>query len=162
MKIDYLPYLRKKVGHDLVLSVGLSVLLVDERRGKVLLEKRSDNGLYCLPGGSIDLGEKVLEGTRRELFEETGIKDCGELSLFMVVSGEKNRIHYPNGDMTEYCDLVFLGTYDSSRYQERHDKESTFVGFVPFEDVPQDKACLGRTADIIRRYRRGERNVLID
>lgn len=162
MKIDYLPYLRRKVGHDLVLSVGLSVLLVDEKRGKVLLEKRTDNGLYCLPGGSIDLGEKVLDGAKRELFEETGIEDCGRLSLFMVVSGETNHIHYPNGDVTEYCDLVFLGSYDSATYVERHDEESSFVGFVDFADVPEDGKCLGRTGEIIRRYRLGEREVLID
>lgn len=162
MKIDYLPYLRRKVGHDLVLSVGLSVLLVDPERRLVLLEKRADNGLFCLPGGSIDLGEKVLDGARRELFEETGIADCGPLSLFMVLSGEGCRLHYPNGDVTEYCDFIFLGKYDASAYEPKPDGESTFVGFVPFDAFPKEEDCLRGTYRIFQRYLSGERSLLID
>lgn len=162
MKIDYLPYLRKKVGHDLVLSVGLSVLLVDSKRRKILLEKRADNGLYCLPGGSIDLGEKVLDGTLRELREETGIDDCGPLTLYMVLSGEDCRLQYPNGDVTEYCDFIFLGEYDSEKYVERHDGESTFVGFVDYDSFPDEKECLRGTFFIVQRFLRGERDLLID
>ena len=54
MAVDYIPYIRKKVGHDEILSVSLAALIVNHE-GKILLEKRRDNGLYSLPGGSIDL-----------------------------------------------------------------------------------------------------------
>lgn len=161
MKIDYLPYLRKKVGHDLVLSVGLSVLVVDRKRRKVLLEKRADNGLYCLPGGSIDLGEKVEDGARRELFEETGVI-VGPMKLFMVLSGEECRLSYPNGDVTEYCDFIFIADYDSENYVERHDRESTAVSFVDFDLFPEEKACLRGTYRIFRRFMTGDETLLID
>lgn len=161
MKIDYLPYLRKKVGHDLVLSVGLSVLLVDEKRQLVLLEKRTDNGLYCLPGGSIDLGEKVLEGARRELFEETGIT-VGSLSLFLILSGEQARLSYPNGDVTEYCDLIFFSPIDSTAVCPRKDKESTAVDFVPLSALPPKESFLRGTWRILEKYLSGNHELEID
>ena len=45
MAVDYIPYIRKKVGHDEILSVSLAALIVNHE-GKILLEKRKDNGLY--------------------------------------------------------------------------------------------------------------------
>lgn len=162
MKIDYLPYLRKKIGHDLAMAVGVSVLLVDPKARKVLLEKRADNGLFCLPGGSLDLGEKILDGARRELFEETGIEDCGKLSLFLVHSGTDTRIHYPNGDVTEYVDHVFLGYYDSSLYRERHDSESLFVGFFDFDSLPPQESFLPGNFLALSRYLAGKRDLAID
>ena len=161
MKIEYLPYLRKKVGHDLVLSVGLSVLVVDKERNLVLLEKRADNGLYSLPGGSIDLGEKVLDGARRELLEETGI-EVGPMELFLILSGEDGRLSYPNGDVTEYCDLIFLSYVDASCVQPRPDWESTFVGFVPFDRLPPAEEFLRGTYRILRKYLSGDHSLEID
>jgi 8-oxo-dGTP pyrophosphatase MutT (NUDIX family) len=113
MAIDYIPYLRKMIGSKECLSVGLSVLVVDEKE-EILLEKRTDNGLYCLPGGSIDLGETVMEGAKREVKEETGLA-LGDITLFMILSGEKMKLSYPNGDVTDYVDLVFYSQVDSRK-----------------------------------------------
>ncbi|OGY93843.1 MAG: hypothetical protein A2406_00630 [Candidatus Komeilibacteria bacterium RIFOXYC1_FULL_37_11] len=43
-------------------------------KGKVLLLKTKSTGKYWFPGGGIDLGEKLEEGLRREVREETGIE----------------------------------------------------------------------------------------
>ena len=87
MAVDYIPYIRKKVGHDEILSVSLAALIVNHE-GKILLEKRRDNGIYSLPGGSIDLYETVLEGVKREVREETGLLLQNPI-LFQIQSGEK-------------------------------------------------------------------------
>ncbi len=39
----------------------------------MLLTKRADNGLWCLPGGGVDPGESVEETIVREVREETGL-----------------------------------------------------------------------------------------
>ena len=85
--IDYIPYLRKKIGHDKCLSVGLTAMVFNQK-GEVLIERRKDNGKYCFPGGSIDLNETVLEGLKREIKEETGIESKNS-SLVSIRSGEK-------------------------------------------------------------------------
>jgi 8-oxo-dGTP pyrophosphatase MutT (NUDIX family) len=41
--------------------------------GKIILERMKSTGMYCLPGGGIELGEKMEDGLKREVREETGI-----------------------------------------------------------------------------------------
>lgn len=43
------------------------------RDGKLLLIKRSDDGLWALPGGLTEVGETLAETAQRELWEEAGI-----------------------------------------------------------------------------------------
>jgi 8-oxo-dGTP diphosphatase len=42
--------------------------------GRIVMTKRSDNGLWGLPGGMVDWGEDIATVVRRELFEETGLQ----------------------------------------------------------------------------------------
>ena len=52
------------------------ILYTRDRDGSisVLLEKRSDNQTWAIPGGSIEDLEKYLEAAKRETLEETGIE----------------------------------------------------------------------------------------
>lgn len=52
------------------LSSGEAVVISD---GKLLLVRRTDDGLWALPGGITDPGETAAETARRELWEEAGI-----------------------------------------------------------------------------------------
>jgi ADP-ribose pyrophosphatase YjhB (NUDIX family) len=44
------------------------------RDGKLLLTRREDFDVWCLPGGSLDPGEGLTKATRREAVEETGLQ----------------------------------------------------------------------------------------
>mgnify|MGYP001483697578 CR=1 FL=1 len=61
------------VGAEGSLSPGASAIIFDHSRQMVLLTRRSDNGRWCLPGGSMDLGENVETTCIREVLEETGL-----------------------------------------------------------------------------------------
>ena len=61
------------IGKKGKIRLGCSAVIFDEAREKVLLTKRSDNGLWCLPGGGVDPGESVEETILREVQEETGL-----------------------------------------------------------------------------------------
>ncbi len=50
---------------------GAEALIVHE--DKIMLIKRSDNGLWAVPGGLVEVGETLAEAAIRELWEETGI-----------------------------------------------------------------------------------------
>jgi len=41
--------------------------------GKIVLVRRADNGMWCLPGGTLEWGETLTVGLARELEEEAGI-----------------------------------------------------------------------------------------
>ncbi len=48
-------------------------LIITNPEGEILLERRSDNGRWGLPGGGMDPGESVTRTAVREAMEETGL-----------------------------------------------------------------------------------------
>jgi 8-oxo-dGTP pyrophosphatase MutT (NUDIX family) len=63
----------ERIGKNGSIRLGCSAVIFDEAREKVLLTKRADNGLWCLPSGAVDPGECVEETILREVWEETGL-----------------------------------------------------------------------------------------
>ena len=104
--MGYILDLRKIVGHRTLLQVGASVI-VEDARGRVLLQKRTDNHCWGYAGGSTELDERVEDAPARELLEETGLK-ANSLELFGVFSGPELHYTYPNGDEVSNVDVVFL------------------------------------------------------
>jgi len=81
--------------------------IVFNDQGEVLLAKRTDNGLWCIPGGHVDLGETLAEACVRELFEETGLK--AEVVKFVgVYSDKKNSLHIAQGIEWHTIRISFL------------------------------------------------------
>ena len=69
--MGYIMELRKIVGHRKLLMPGAGVFPIQD--GKVLLQRRKDNGLWADHGGSVELSERVEDAVRREMQEETGL-----------------------------------------------------------------------------------------
>lgn len=68
----YIMDLREVVGARPLILAGAGVIIVDNE-GRILLQHRSDNGDWGIPGGSMELGESFEEAARREVLEETGL-----------------------------------------------------------------------------------------
>jgi len=54
-------------------TMGVDVV-VRHDDGKILLTKRTDFPVWCLPGGGVEDGESVGQTATREVFEETGLQ----------------------------------------------------------------------------------------
>ncbi len=159
--MDYIQSIRKFIGHDPMLSVGVCVIIENEE-GKILLEKRHDNGLFCLPGGAIELHETILEGLRREIMEETGLP-LSDPKLFMVLSGDKEVFHYPNGDVTHYVDFIFYDKIESRNNPIRpQDRESDSIRFYSRDELPKKDRLLRGTERILKKYHNNDFTVIID
>lgn len=158
---EYISYMRKMIGHKRMMSVGLGCLIIDEKE-RVLLEKRTDNGKYCLPGGSINFDETVLEGLKREIKEETDI-EIKEARLLMISSGKKQELIYPNGDVTDYVDLIFVSHVRSDEIHMRiADGESSLLKFYSFDELPPEEEMLRGTYAPLMKYHLGNLDVVVD
>ena len=70
--MGYVSEIRKYVGHSPIMLTAVTCILYDKDAKCLLLEKRSDNGMWCVPGGSIELGESLEQALIREVKEEAG------------------------------------------------------------------------------------------
>ena len=103
--MDYIRHLRSLVGKEKVIMVVAGAFVFDQEN-RLLLQKRTDNEKWGLPGGFMELGETVQETARREVFEETGL--ClGKLDLFNVYSGADYDKTFSNGDQVSMVLLLF-------------------------------------------------------
>ena len=103
---EYIMDLRKIVGHKTLIQVGASVI-VEDKEGRVLLQKRADIHEWGYAGGSVEIDETVEDTAKRELFEETGLI-AEELELLGIYSGKHMHNIYPNGDEVSNIDIVYV------------------------------------------------------
>ncbi|MGG1574831.1 NUDIX hydrolase [Fictibacillus sp. NRS-1165] len=111
--MGYIMDLRKLIGSRPIIMTGACVLLFNPE-GELLLQHRTDNGLWGVPGGSLELGETLEEAAKRELFEETGYISRS-LTLLHVFSGKEFYYQYPHGDEVHNVVAAYVCTdYEGS------------------------------------------------
>ncbi len=134
-EMDYIGDLRKHIGHGLIMVVGCGVLIENDK-GQVLLQKRSDTGEWCVPGGALEPGETYKEAAVRELREEVGITVSG-LRLFGLYSGDDREIHYPNGDVVYSLSVIFT-TKSYTGIISDEDSEVLEHRFFDRDEIPEN------------------------
>ncbi len=121
----------RKIYDDNLLHVspvaGVESLVL--RDGNVLLMKRTDNGLWCVPGGVAETGETIVEAVKRELLEEVGVEADVERLLGVFDS----RI-WPGRSKVHLLHYFFLMKADDP--DPVTSNEASEVGFFTREELP--------------------------
>ncbi len=130
--MSYISEIRKFVGHSPIMAVAAMGILYSEEKG-LLLEKRTDTGDWCTPGGAIELGETLEDALKREIKEETNL-DIANPQLFDI----KANVHmvYPNKDEVYYTDIVF--EINEFWGELKPDKESKELAFFALDNLPEN------------------------
>ena len=89
-----------RIGKQGKIRLGCSAVIFDNNREQVLLTRRADNGMWCLPSGGVDPGESVAETCEREVWEETGLKIQVE-RLVGVDSNPNHLVEYAEGNRVQ-------------------------------------------------------------
>ncbi|MFC1601572.1 NUDIX domain-containing protein, partial [Candidatus Sumerlaeota bacterium] len=86
-------------------AAACAIVFDEEKR--VLLQQRSDNGLWAIPGGAIEAGETAAAAAIRETREETGY-DVEVVRLLGVYSHpDDTTVRYPDGNSWEWVTVAF-------------------------------------------------------
>ncbi|MEU5260206.1 NUDIX domain-containing protein [Amycolatopsis sp. NPDC021455] len=87
------------------IAVAVSAFIQDDE-GRILMIRRTDNDLYSIPGGQLELGETLAEATVREVREETGI-ECQVTGIIGLYSDPKHVIAYDDGEVRQEFSICF-------------------------------------------------------
>ncbi|MFF0474822.1 NUDIX domain-containing protein [Streptomyces sp. NPDC004284] len=132
---DFIRELRETAGHQLLFLPGVSAVVFDDR-GRVLLGKRADNGLWAIVGGIVDPGEQPADAVVREVHEETAVRCVPE--RIVLVETLRKPVVYPNGDICQYMDVTFRCRAVGGEARV-NDEESTEVGWFEVDGLPEMK-----------------------
>ena len=129
----YILELREKIGHMLIMSPGAAAFITNER-GEILLQHRSDDLRWGLPGGAVDPGEDPADAVVREVREETNLEVIPE-RLTGLYSGPEWRHVYPNGDEIMVIGMVFACRVIGGTLAI-NDDESLELRYFPPDQLP--------------------------
>ena len=147
---NYVTYLRQHVGHAKVILPGAAGMIRDAN-GRVLLQRRRDNGLWGFPGGLLDLGESVTETLVREFREEVGL-DVEPRRLIGVYTSPKFDRAYPNGDTSQLFASFFECEVIGGELR-RQESEVLELGWFDLEHLPPMVACCAAKAHDARIFK---------
>jgi len=98
--------LEPDITHALGIRASVSAVIFD-RRGRLLLQQRSDGGQWGLPGGSVEVGESLAAAVQREVKEETGLVIDVRRVVGVYSDPALQVVRYPTGHVWHYVNVCY-------------------------------------------------------
>ena len=151
--MTYVAELREAVGDRPLLLPGTALIALDPR-GRILLQRRTDDGTWGLPGGLLEIGEAPEEAVAREAREELGL-ELGEIELFGVFGGPELYHDYPGHGRVYGISAAYI-TRDVTGELRVDGDEVAEARFFAVDELPPDleRGC----RPILTRYREQTRH----
>ena len=127
--MDYIHDLRRLTGPRKLILNAADALIV--REGKILFQRRADNGKWGLIGGLLELNETYEEAALREIREETGLEV--KLESFLGIFHNHDMV-WPNGDRAHVISACYTASILSG--EPRIDEESYELRFFGKDEIP--------------------------
>jgi ADP-ribose pyrophosphatase YjhB (NUDIX family) len=128
-RVDYYHEANAPKANSLV--PGASAIVTDDQ-GRILLQRRSDNARWALPGGVMDIGESIGQAIVREVREETGFEVEPE-DIVGVYSDPGHVFAYDDGEVRQQFSVCFVCRIVGGELQVS--KESSEVAFFSPEEI---------------------------
>lgn len=142
--------LRSLVGTRLLLVPGARIV-VRRPDDKILLQFRSDFGVWGLPGGNAEEGESLEDLIRREVLEETGLA-IGAVTPFGFASDPQYEIiRFPNGDRCHFFVALFFSESFTGELSATCSESLALDWFHPAR-LPEMLPNMQRTVEAFSRF----------
>ena len=146
--MTYVAELRKALGDRPLLIPSTSLIALDSE-GRILLQLRTDDGTWGLPGGLLEIGEAPEQAVVRETREEMGL-DIREVELFDVFGGSEVYHDYPCQGRVYSVNVAYIARGVTSEPRVDHD-EVAEARFFAVDELPSSLERGSRV--VLRRYR---------
>lgn len=131
-RVDYYNDPQAPTANSIVPSV---TAVVPNDRSEILMVHKTDNDLWALPGGGMDLGEYMADTVVREVEEETGLR-VEVTGLVGIYTNPHHVMAYDDGEVRQQCSVCFTTRIlDGELATSSETSEVVFV-------APQDLARL--------------------
>ena len=128
--MDYIHDLRKVTGHrKLILNCAGALIIRD---GRILFQRRTDNGRWGLIGGLLEMNETYEQACLREIREETGLEV--KLEHFLGIFHNHDMV-WSNGDAAHVLSAMYIARIVSG--EPRIDEESYELRFFGKDEIPE-------------------------
>ncbi|HEX3781517.1 MAG TPA: NUDIX domain-containing protein [Pseudonocardiaceae bacterium] len=128
-RTDYYRDPSAPLANSIVVAVTAFVL---DDAGRVLMIRRTDSGLYAIPGGGQEIGETISQTVIREVIEETGIEVL-PTELIGVYTDTEHVIEYTDGEVRQEFSICFRAKPTGGKM--RTSSESSAVKWVAPENL---------------------------
>ena len=108
---------------------GLAVIVAVIEDGKVLLTKREDFEVWCLPGGGVEDGESLAEAGIREAKEETGldVELTRLVGVYSMLGGGRHDVH-----------AMLYAAKPIGGEMKTQPNETIEIAYFPFDHLPDE------------------------
>ncbi len=128
--MDYISSIRAKLGRrKIILNCAGAIIEAD---GRILFQRRSDNGKWGLIGGLLELDETYEAAAVREVREETGLEI--RLESFLGIYHNYDMV-WSNGDAAHVIGAYFKASVVGGEL--RKDAESLELEFFSRDEIPE-------------------------
>lgn len=131
---SYFGQLRALAGDRTLILIATRVVLHDDA-GRLLLIRRSDNGLWSVPAGAMELGESIADCAVRELYEEAGLRATA-VTPFAMHTGPGYTFRNMFGDTYQHFVVLFRVDEWHGELVRKTD-ETIDAGFFTAAEHPQ-------------------------
>lgn len=145
MEESYIKRIRKLIGNE-YLMVNATAIVIANENNEILLEKRSDNQLWGLPGGLLELDDTIQSAAIREVKEETNLDVI--LDRFIGVFSNPF-MRWKEADYAKVFTFAFTAKIVGGELKI-NDDESTELKYFGYEELPPLHSI--DTVEIIEQY----------
>lgn len=135
--------------------VAAASAIVTNDKGEILVHRRTDNDLWALPGGGMELGESITDTVVREVYEETGLHVAPRY-VIAVYSDPKHVFAYSNGEVRqEFSVCVSCDIVDGTLKLSNESKELQFIAIDSVDNLDMHPRIRARVADYLAGVKGG-------